>query len=130
MVAAVIRKRVRFKLPIAISSLVCGTIVETIGYATRIVHNNTGKLMPHCIQAASSFLVQLSLLHRSIWSLLEYFIPIHAGKTQSFPWIGGRAFVLSDIVTFVVQVGGSKTMVLLICYHCICCPDKDALQAD
>lgn len=86
--------------------------------------------MPYCIQgslhpswssslAASVYMVFARIIH-----------PIHAEKHSVFPLNWLRTFVLSDIVTFVVQVGGSKAMVLLICYHCIFFPDKDALQPD
>ncbi|GAM35914.1 RTA1 domain protein [Talaromyces pinophilus] len=104
----IFRHRVRFTLPFAI-----GGIFEIIGYATRIVsHNNTGKLIPYCIQAVF-ILLGPTLFAASVYMVLARVIrSVHAEKHSVLPlnWVT-KTFILSDIVTFIVQAGGSGMMV-------------------
>ncbi|KAJ5311996.1 RTA1 like protein [Penicillium antarcticum] len=104
----IFRTRVRFTLPFAI-----GGVFEIIGYATRIdSHNNTGKLMPYCIQAVF-ILLGPALFAASVYMVLARIIRSVHGETKSvlpLNWVT-KTFVLSDVVTFVVQAGGSGMMV-------------------
>ncbi|KAJ5369579.1 RTA1 like protein [Penicillium cosmopolitanum] len=104
----IFRKRVRFTLPFAI-----GGLFEIIGYATRIdSHNNTGKLMPYCIQAvfillgpalfAASVYMVLARIIRSVRAEMYSVVPLN--------WVT-KTFVISDVITFLVQAGGSGMMV-------------------
>lgn len=122
----IFQTRVRFTLPFAIGGI-CKTprlwlyrfipdmwnSVEIIGYATRIdSHNNTGKLMPYCVQAVF-ILLGPALFAASVYMVLARIIrSIHAEKHSvlSLNWVT-KTFVLSDVVTFVVQAGGSGLMV-------------------
>ncbi|KAJ6015230.1 RTA1 like protein [Penicillium herquei] len=104
----IFRDRVKFTLPFAI-----GGIFEIIGYAARIdSHSNTGKLMPYCIQAVF-ILLGPALFAASIYMVLARIIrSVHAEKHSVLPlkWVT-KTFVLSDIVTFLVQTGGCGMMV-------------------
>ncbi|KAJ5737240.1 RTA1 like protein [Penicillium malachiteum] len=104
----IFRVRIRFTLPFAI-----GGIFEIIGYATRIdSHNNTGKLMPYCIQAVF-ILLGPALFAASVYMVLARIIrSVHAEQHSVLPlnWVT-KTFVLSDVVTFLVQAGGSGMMV-------------------
>ncbi|KAH8691167.1 RTA1 like protein [Talaromyces proteolyticus] len=102
------RNKVRCTLPFAI-----GGIFEIIGYATRIdSHNNTGNLMPYCIQAVF-ILLGPALFAASVYMVLARIIrSVHAEDNSVLPidWLT-KTFVLSDVVTFLVQAGGSGMMV-------------------
>jgi hypothetical protein len=123
----IFRHRVRFTLPFAIGGICKSSLlsfdrvarlltwdsVEIIGYATRIVsHNNTGKLIPYCIQAVF-ILLGPTLFVASVYMVLARVIrSVHAEKHSVLPlnWVT-KTFILSDIVTFIVQAGGSGMMV-------------------
>ncbi|KAJ5640163.1 RTA1 like protein [Penicillium longicatenatum] len=104
----IFRTRVRFTLPFTI-----GGIFEIIGYAARIdSHDNTGELIPYCIQAVFILLAP-ALFAASIYMILARIIrSVHAEKHSILPlnWVT-KTFVLSDVVTFLVQAGGSGMMV-------------------
>lgn len=88
-------------------------LVEIIGYATRIdSHNNTGSLPPYCIQAVF-ILVGPALFAASVYMVLARIIrSVHAEHHSVLPlnWVT-KTFVLSDVITFIVQAGGSGMMV-------------------
>ncbi|KAJ0423196.1 RTA1-domain-containing protein [Aspergillus carlsbadensis] len=102
------RSRIRFTLPFAI-----GGIFEIIGYGARIgSHNDTGKLMPYCIQAVF-ILLGPALFAASVYMILGRIIRSVRGENHSplrIPWLT-KTFVLCDILTFIIQAGGSGMMV-------------------
>lgn len=88
-------------------------LVEIIGYATRIdSHNNTGKLMPYCIQAVF-ILLGPALFAASVYMVLGRLIRCVRAEKHSLiriDWLT-KTFVLCDILTFLIQAGASGMMV-------------------
>ncbi|CAG8060038.1 unnamed protein product [Penicillium olsonii] len=103
----IFRTKVRFTLPFAI-----GGIFEIIGYATRIdSHNNTGKLMPYCIQGVF-ILLGPALFAASVYMVLGRIIRSVKAEKYSvirIDWLT-KTFVLSDVLTFLLQAGASGMM--------------------
>ncbi|KAJ5638450.1 RTA1 like protein [Penicillium herquei] len=104
----IFQTKVQYTLPFAI-----GGLFEIIGYATRIdSHNNTGKLMPYCIQAVF-ILVAPTLFTASVYMVLARIIrSVRAEQHSLIPlnWLT-KTFVLCDVLTFFIQAGGSGMMV-------------------
>ncbi|KAJ5947874.1 RTA1 like protein [Penicillium verhagenii] len=104
----IFRTKVKFTWPFAI-----GGLFEIIGYATRIdAHNNTGKLMPYCIQSVFILLGPI-LFAASVYMVLARIIrAVHGEKHSLLPlrWVT-KTFVLSDVATFWIQAGGAGMMV-------------------
>ncbi|KAJ5731607.1 RTA1 like protein [Penicillium malachiteum] len=102
-----------YSLEVRIMMLTCLVFVEIIGYAARVdSHDNTGKLMLYCIQAVF-ILLGPALFAASIYMVLARIIrSVNAEKHSVLPlnWVT-KTFVLSDIVTFLVQAGGCGMMV-------------------
>ncbi|KAL3482890.1 RTA1 like protein [Aspergillus germanicus] len=102
------RSKIRFTLPFAI-----GGIFQIIGYGARIgSHNDTGKLMPYCIQAVF-ILLGPALFAASVYMILGRIIRSVRGEHHSIlriTWLT-KTFVLCDVLTFIIQAGGSGMMV-------------------
>ncbi|KAL4791292.1 putative RTA1 domain protein [Aspergillus venezuelensis] len=102
------RSKIRFTLPFAI-----GGLFEIIGYGARIgSHNDTGKLMPYCIQAVFILLAP-ALFAASVYMVLGRIIRSVGAERHSvirINWLT-KTFVFFDILTFVIQAGGSGMMV-------------------
>lgn len=88
-------------------------VVEIIGYGARIgSHNDTGKLMPYCIQAVFILLAP-ALFAASVYMVLGRIIRSVSAERHSvirINWLT-KTFVFFDVLTFVIQAGGSGMMV-------------------
>ncbi|CAI7644469.1 unnamed protein product [Penicillium bialowiezense] len=104
----IFQTRVRFMIPFAI-----GGIFEIIGYAARMdSHNNTGKLMPYCIQSVFILLAP-ALFAASVYMVLARIIRSVGAEKYSvirINWLT-KTFVICDVVTFILQAGASGMMV-------------------
>ncbi|KAK1147603.1 hypothetical protein N8T08_000945 [Aspergillus melleus] len=104
----IFRTRVRFTIPFAL-----GGIFEIIGYAARIhCHDNTGALVPYCIQAVFVLLAP-ALFAASVYMILGRIIRAVRAEHLSIIRVGWltKTFVVCDVLTFLIQASGSGMMV-------------------